>query len=106
MPESEYTDVHAILDYVRTLEQRARRLDDGTELVVEAVLLCAGKVQDMTTNESVHARAVERVLTESDIGSHDTLRCVRGVLRAAAQLDGVHPDLHRGDDRREYVKAT
>lgn len=100
MPEKKQDEIQVILDYTLELEQHARGLDGGSELIVESVLLCAGKVQDMTTPESSHSFAARRILTEADIGSHDTLRRMRGVLRAAAQVDRVRRDLHSWDGPR------
>lgn len=88
-PRSELRDAKAVLARANDLEQRARLVDDGSELIVEAVLLCAGKVQEIAVPESAHCDAVRRVLSESDIGSRDALRRMRGVLRAAAQIDGL-----------------
>jgi hypothetical protein len=96
--DKEPDDVQAILNYTRELERRARGLDGGTELLVEAVLLCAGKIQDMTVSESAHSCAARRIVSESDLGSHDTLRRIRGVLRAAAQVDRVRRDLHPAEE--------
>lgn len=86
--------IERVLRYSRELEQRARDEEPPAELIVEAVLLCAGKVQDLTRPDSAHHSAMRRILAENDLGSRETLRRMRGVLRAAAQLDDVDPDLH------------
>jgi len=53
----------------------------------------APKIQDLVTPASAHTMVMQRVLTEYDIGSRDALRRVRGLLRAAAQLDGLDAGL-------------
>ncbi len=94
---SEQNDVQPILARARELEDHAHGQDDGSELIAEAVILCAGKIQDMTTPESAHCLAAQRILSEYDIGSYHALRRMRGVLRAAAQLDGVNRALDATD---------
>jgi hypothetical protein len=91
MPTRAQKEVQHIIDYTRELEWRAPSVPERAELIAEAVLLCAGKVQDLTTPESAHYGAMRRLLGESDVGSRETLHRMRGVLRAAAQLDGLGP---------------
>lgn len=79
--------VESTLRRVAGLEKEARQAEDGSELFAVAVLLCAGKVQEITSPESVHVRAVHQLLDQGDIGSPDVLRRVRGVLRAADQIE-------------------
>lgn len=79
----------AVLDRTRLLQRRA---DDDPEQLAEAVLLCAGAVQELTVPESAHRTAVDRILSEFDIGSRDALRRMRGVLRAAMQLERLRGD--------------
>jgi hypothetical protein len=86
--------VDEILAYTLELVQRAQGPEESSEFVVEAVMLCAAKVQDLTTPESAHSLAVTRMVQEADLGSAETLRRIRGVLRAATQLDGLNRDLH------------
>jgi hypothetical protein len=90
-------DIDVILkyiDYTVELVQRAKGPEEGSELVAEAVMLCAGKIQELTTPDSAHSLVVTRMIQEADLGSPETLRRIRGVLRAAAQLDGLKPQLH------------
>jgi hypothetical protein len=95
--KQELEDVDQVLRYTARLARDSWRDDHAeptydSEPIAEAVLLCAGKVQELVAPDSAHWLAVQRIMSERDIGSIGTLHRVRGVLKAAALIDTPVPD--------------
>ena len=77
-----------ILRRAKELENAAADPEDAAdEYIVEAVLLCAGRILEIVGPNTPHVRVADRVLEEGDVTSVATLRRMRAVLHAAAETE-------------------
>ncbi len=76
-----------ILIQSEQLEEDARHRGGADELIVQAVLLCAGRIVEIVGANAPHARVAQRILEAGDVTSRATLHQIRGALRAAAEIE-------------------